>query len=166
MWNYIKHVSVLTFDDQDFIRMLIRQTLKEMGYLRIKEALNVNDTWAGVVISQPNIIIADWVMQPSNRLEFTHKIRRHPKSLNPLVPIIRMTGHTKLDRVIESIDSGINEYVIKPLSAKSLIVGVQSVIEAHINLLKPSRIWAGPSAPFSCSSRRPTQKGNGRLIRN
>ena len=108
--------------------MVIRQTLKEMGCLRIKEALNVNETWAGVVISQPDIIIGDWEMQPSNGLEFTRKICRHPKSLNPIVPIIRMTGHSKLDRVIEAKDSRINEYVIKPLSAKSLIVRIQSVI--------------------------------------
>ena len=108
--------------------MVIRQTLKEMGCLRIKEALNVNETWAGVVISQPDIIIGDWELQPSNGLEFTRKIRRHPKSLKPIVPIIRMTGHSKLDRVIEAKDSRINEYVIKPLSAKSLIVRIQSVI--------------------------------------
>ena len=120
--------------------MLIRKALKEMGCLRIKEALNVNDAWAGVVISQPDIIIADWEMQPSNGMEFTRKIRRHHKSLNPLVPIIRMTGYTKLDRVIEARDTGLSEYVIKPLSVKSLIVRIQSVIETHVNLLKPSRI--------------------------
>jgi PleD family two-component response regulator len=43
MENDLKHVSSLIVDDQDFIRMLIRRILKDIGCRRIKEASNVND---------------------------------------------------------------------------------------------------------------------------
>lgn len=143
MDGYLKNVSVLIVDDQDFIRMLIRQILKAMGCRNIKEASNGNDAWADVAISPPDVIIADWEMQPSNGLEFTRKIRRHPKSPNPFVPIIMMTGHTELDRVIEARDSGISEYVIKPLSAKSLIARIQAVIENPREFIK-TKSYFGP----------------------
>ena len=136
MENYLKHVSSLIVDDQNSIRMLIRRILKDIGCRRIKEASVVDDAWTDIVISQPHIITVDWEMQSSNELEFTRKIRRHPKSPNPLVPTMMMTGYTELDRVIETRDSGISEYTIKPISVKNLIVSIHSVIENPRELIK------------------------------
>ena len=47
-----------------------------------------------------------------------------------------MTGYTELDRVIETRDSGISEYVIKPQSVKYLIFSIHSVIENPRELIK------------------------------
>ena len=54
-----------------------------------------------------------------------------------------MTGYTELDRVIETRDSGISEYVIKLLSVKYLIVSIHSVIENSRELIK-TKSYFGP----------------------
>ena len=54
-----------------------------------------------------------------------------------------MTGYTELDRVIETRDSGISEYVIKPQSVKYLIISIHSVIENSRELIK-TKSYFGP----------------------
>ena len=54
-----------------------------------------------------------------------------------------MTEYTELDRVIETRDTGISEYVIKLLSVKYLIVSIHSVIENSRELIK-TKSYFGP----------------------
>ena len=129
MSNYLENVSVLIVDDQDFIRSLIRQILNALGCNKIKDAANGKAAWEMAASTNPDIIITDWEMSPVNGLELTRRLRTDPGSPNPFVPIIMMTGHAEIERVIEARDTGITEYIVKPLSARSLFRRLHSVIE-------------------------------------
>jgi len=129
MGGYLENVNFLVVDDQEFIRVLIRQVLGAFGCQNIMEAANGDQAWDSIGKNKPDIILLDWEMQPSNGLEFTMRLRTHPNSPDPFVPIIMMTGHGEFDRVIEARDAGINEYVVKPVSANSLFSRIQAVIE-------------------------------------
>jgi len=45
------------------------------------------------------------------------------------VPIIMLTGHTEMHRVIEARDSGVHEFIAKPISAKGLYSRIKSIID-------------------------------------
>ena len=47
-------------------------------------------------------------------------IRQAP---NPFVPVIMLTGHTQIDQVREARDAGINEFIAKPVSVKTMMSG-------------------------------------------
>jgi DNA-binding response OmpR family regulator len=46
----------------------------------------------------------------------------------PDVPIIMLTGHGERSRVIEAINIGVNEFLLKPVSSKSLLDRLISVL--------------------------------------
>lgn len=134
--TYLNNVSVLIVDDQDFIRSLIRQVLKSFGCKNIKDAADSEHAWSMVASLRPDIIIADWEMGSVSGLEFARRLRHDPESPDTFVPIIMMTGHADMERVVEARDAGINEYVVKPVSAKSLLSRLQSVIEHPRNFVR------------------------------
>ena len=50
-------------------------------------------------------------------------------STNPYVPIIMLTAYSEMNRIVEARDSGVNEFVVKPISVNTLFSRIQAVIE-------------------------------------
>ena len=76
-----------------------------------------------------DVLIVDWHMQPLDGLDFVRLVRTASDSPNPYVPIIMLTGYTEYARVVEARDAGINEFLAKPISAKSLYLRFAAIID-------------------------------------
>jgi DNA-binding response OmpR family regulator len=77
---------------------------------------------------KPDLILVDWVMAPIDGIEFVRMVRMAKDSFNPYVPIIMLTGYTEVRRVEEARDVGVNEFLAKPISAKSLYMRIAKII--------------------------------------
>lgn len=130
MWNtYLKSVRVLIVDDQDFIRSLLRHILGVLGCKHITDAINGEVAWDIILTNPPDLLILDWEMQPMNGIELVNKVRNDPTSPDFFMPIIMITAHSERPRIIAARDAGINEFVMKPVSARTLFSRLNAVIE-------------------------------------
>lgn len=77
----------------------------------------------------PDIVLADWMMQPMDGISLTRRIRNDPASPNQYVPIILMTGFSEKKRVLQARDSGVTEFLVKPFTARDLYKRVAQIIE-------------------------------------
>ena len=68
-------------------------------------------------------------MEPFDGIELTKKIRTDPRSPNPYVPIILMTGYSAQIRVMQARDTGVTEFLVKPFTAQDLYTRIEQVIE-------------------------------------
>ncbi len=68
-------------------------------------------------------------MQPLTGIELTKRIRTSPDSTNVFVPIIMITAFREREHVFKARDAGVTEYVVKPVSPKSLFSRIDAVIE-------------------------------------
>lgn len=84
----------------------------------------------------PDLVILDWLSDPDNGLELTRQIRNDPKSPNPFVPIIMMTGYSQKKRVVMARDCGITEFLVKPFTAKTLYNRIEQIIEKPRQFVK------------------------------
>ena len=57
--------------------------------------------------------------------------------------IIMLSGHSEMSRVIEARDSGVNEFVVKPISVKSLYSRIDSLIHRPRDFVKIGKYF-GP----------------------
>ena len=144
MDRYLENIRVLVVDDQGFIRRIVCQMLDVIGAKDVSEAIDGSDAWEKFEECEPDLIIADWEMRPTSGLEFVKRIRNDDESPNPYVPIIMLTGHSEIERVEEARDSGINEFVAKPISAKALYDKIISVIENPRQFIR-TKMYFGPS---------------------
>jgi two-component system, chemotaxis family, chemotaxis protein CheY len=125
----LSNLHILVIDDNPHMRGIVVAILRGAGFTRIKEASDGAQALDEMRTSIPDIIVCDLTMDPIDGLEFTKMLRTAPDSPNPYIPIIMMTGHTERSKVTAARDVGVNELVAKPISAKTLLERIVSVID-------------------------------------
>ena len=113
-------LSVLVVEDTAPMRKLICSVLEALDVGQIAQADNGDEGFKRFCDLNPDIVIADWMMNPTNGIEMTREIRNNTLSPNRTVPIIIVTGYSALQRVAEARDAGVTEFLIKPFSANDL----------------------------------------------
>ena len=128
MMGGLENLHVLLVDDNQHMRAIVAAVLAAVGVSKLREArdgvegLEVLKSWPA------DVAIVDFQMSPLDGVEFTRRVRGSPDSRNPYLPIVMMTGHSERSRVLEARDSGITEFIAKPLTAKAVLERLQAVI--------------------------------------
>jgi two-component system, chemotaxis family, chemotaxis protein CheY len=114
-------LKVLVVDDEFEMRRVTRALLQSIGISKIHEA---NDGFGGldaICSVKPDIVILDWEMPRPNGAEFVQIVRSPRQFPLPDIPIIMLTGSSERSRVVEAVRAGVNEYLLKPVSATALL---------------------------------------------
>jgi CheY-like chemotaxis protein len=138
-----ERLSVLVVDDSAYMRQLVSTILRGFGVKHIYEAADAERAWVMLREINPDVMLLDWILEGTSGLELTRRVRTDPASVNPLLPIIMITGNTHVDRVREARDAGINEFLAKPLTVKGLMMRLSSVIE-HPRPMVRTEKYFGP----------------------
>ena len=125
----LERLNFLIVDDNKHMRALVTSILHALGVKNCIGAGDGADAFKELRHFPADIIICDWNMDPLDGLDFTRLVRTGKDSPNPFVPIIMLTGHTEMNRVVEARDAGVSEFLAKPISAKGLYSRVRSIIE-------------------------------------
>jgi len=144
MWDtYLQNVRVLIVDDQDFIRSLLRHILSVLGCTYISDCADGASAWEAIRDNPPDLLIVDWEMAPMDGIELVQKVRADPASPDKFMPVIMITAHSERPRIIAARDCGVNEFVMKPVSAKTLFSRLNAVIE-HPRRFVRTKEYFGP----------------------
>lgn len=116
----IRTVKILIVDDDYHMRKVVRTMLSAIG---VREVYDVSDGMAGLQAIRtimPDVVILDWEMPHVSGAEFVRTVRSPETFPLPQVPIIVLTGHGERSCVVTAMQLGANEYLLKPVSTKSL----------------------------------------------
>jgi len=138
-----ERLKILVVDDNVHMRKLVTTILQAFGVSQIFEAGSGEAAWESFREHNPDIILLDWVMEGMSGIELTKMIRTNPVSPNPFVPVIMLTGHTSIEHVIEARDAGISEFIAKPVSVKTMMSRLASLIE-HPRPYVRTTVYFGP----------------------
>jgi CheY-like chemotaxis protein len=138
-----KKLSVLVVEDTGPMRELIVSVLETLGVGRIYTATEGEKGFEMFCRKDPDIVIADWHMEPMNGIELTKLIRRDAQSSNRMAPVILVTGYSALIRVAQARDAGVTEFMVKPFSANDLAKRLAYVINKPRDFID-SKDYFGP----------------------
>jgi len=124
----LEKLRVLAADDNPHMLTLLCTLLRGMGLTRLETARNGRDALAMLKTFPADVAIVDYVMAPTDGLEFTRQIRTDANIATPYLPVILLTSHTDRARVCAARDAGVTEFLAKPLTAKSLAGRLQGLI--------------------------------------
>ena len=133
-------LKILLVDDNPHMRRLVSTILQ---------------AWPKLREFNPDILVLDWLMGGTSGIELTKMIRTAPTSPNPFVPVIMLTGHTHIDRVLEARDAGVNEFLVKPISVNAMLSRLLAIVE-HPRPFVRTKTYFGP-----CRRRRDGQEYRG-----
>ena len=134
----IHQLTVLVVDDNAFMRGVVRSLLSNIGVKRIIEAADGIAALDAIKQESPDVVVLDWEMPLLNGPELVRIVRSPGVFPTPDIPIIMLSSHGERWRVVESVKLGVNEFLCKPVSAKSLFDRLVSI------LVKPrANVWLG-----------------------
>ena len=125
----ISNLKFLILDKNQFMRKILRDLLRSFHVRTIKEVNDGGDGLKELRSFKPDIILTEWEMRPIDGIEFARIIRNAQDVYDRFVPIIMVTAHSQIGRIKQARDSGINEFLVKPISARALYSRITSLIE-------------------------------------
>jgi len=120
--------KILVIDDGESERQFMSRTLTKAGYEVITEADGPSGMRA-VRTLRPDVIILDYLMPGMDGQMVCRKLKSDPDTKD--IPIIFLTGSSRPETVITCYDVGADQYLNKPISAKTLIEQVQVTLEQN-----------------------------------
>jgi len=143
MKNYnLTQLSVLVVEKHHPMRAMLRAILRELGVKNIFDTATPETGFEEFNHKGPDLVLIDWAPD-FDGIGLLNKIRTDAKSDNPFVPVIMVTAHTEVDRVIEAWDAGMTEYLTKPVSAKMLYQRISKIVESERSFIRVSEFF-GP----------------------
>jgi len=106
--------SCLIVDDSKIVRKLERRIMEELGF-SIFEAEDGQQALDFCAAQKPDLVLLDWHMPVMDGLDFLKQLRAMPDGNIP--KILFCTTETDPSHIMQAINSGADEYVMKPFDA-------------------------------------------------
>jgi len=120
----MKPVVLIVEDEAPLVTML-RYNLEREGFA-VDEATNGEEALLRIAERRPDAVLLDWMLPHVSGLEICRQIRRAPSTRS--LPVIMLTARGEESDRIRGLDSGADDYVVKPFSPNELIARVRAVI--------------------------------------
>ena len=104
----------LVVDDSRVIRAIVSRSLTELGF-QIVEAVHGSEALEKLGSGElPAIVMIDWNMPEMSGLELVRAVRAKPEW--KAIRLIMITSENEHERVQEALQSGADEYIMKPFT--------------------------------------------------
>lgn len=123
---------VLIVEDDPSLVELLRYNLEAEDFAVAIEMDGEAGTLA-IEERDPDVVILDWMLPKRSGIEVCRQVRRTAKG--PLPPIIMLTARGEEGDKIQGLDSGADDYMVKPFSPAELVARVRAVLRRS----KPER---------------------------
>jgi len=117
--------TIMIVDDAAFMRMMLKDILTKNGFNVIGEAENGAAALKRYMDLQPDLTIMDITMPEMDGLQAVKEIRKR----NPQARIIMCSAMGQQSMVIEAIQSGAKDFVVKPFQAERVVEAVTKALK-------------------------------------
>ena len=119
--------NVVIVDDDSEIRDYLLAELRPL--YNVKVFAGGQEAWADISAAQPDVVVTDLVMSGMDGLELCRRIRHNPVTNH--IPVIILTSSADETSHLESIASGADRFLSKPLSVDLLKSSIAQVIASR-----------------------------------
>ena len=132
--------NILVVEDEDALSTLLQYNLEKEGYDVVVAA---DGEEALTVVSErlPDLIVLDWMLPKVSGIEVCRRLRQRTESRN--VPIIMLTARGEESDRIRGLDTGADDYVIKPFAMSELSARIRAVLRRIRPGLAEDRVHIG-----------------------
>jgi two-component system chemotaxis response regulator CheY len=113
-----KNMKFLVVDDFSTMRRIVRNLLKELGFVNVDEAEDGAIALQKLKAGGFDFVISDWNMPNMDGLTLLQSIRAE-EGLKKL-PVLMVTAEAKKENIVAAAQAGANGYVVKPFTAATL----------------------------------------------
>ena len=120
-------IKILIIDDFATMRRILKNILKQLGFKNLVEA-DDGTTALDILESQKiDLIISDWNMPKMTGLELLKKVRASTEYKK--TPFLMVTAEAQKQNVIEAVQAGVSNYVVKPFTAEAISEKLEKILK-------------------------------------
>jgi two-component system, chemotaxis family, chemotaxis protein CheY len=120
------NMKILVVDDFSTMRRIVRNLLKELGFVNIQEAEDGVDALAKLRTDYNfQFVVSDWNMPNMTGIDLLRAIRADAQLKH--LPVLMVTAEAKRENIIEAAQAGASGYVVKPFTAGTLNEKLQKI---------------------------------------
>jgi two-component system phosphate regulon response regulator PhoB len=116
---------VLIVEDEAALVTMLRYNLEKEGFT-VCEASDGEEALVQIAERKPDVVLLDWMLPLVSGIEVCRQIRRSPASRT--LPIIMLTARGEEGDRVRGLNSGADDYVVKPFSPSELIARLRAVM--------------------------------------
>ena len=131
---------VLVVEDEDSLATLLQYNLQKEGY---EVALAGDGEEAMLLVDErlPDLVVLDWMLPKVSGIEVCRRLRQRNETRN--VPIIMLTARGEETDRVRGLDTGADDYVVKPFSMTELTARIRAVLRRIRPGLAEDRVRRG-----------------------
>jgi len=130
----IESTRFLVVDDFSTMRRIVRNLLKELGFVNVQEAEDGVEALAKLRADTFDFVVSDWNMPNMTGIELLREIRADAKLKH--LPVLMVTAEAKKENIIMAAQAGASGYVVKPFTAATLDEKLKKIFQNFPNLQK------------------------------
>ena len=119
--------KILVVDDFATMRRIMKNILKQLGYTNISEADDGTTALEEMKKTTYDLIISDWNMPKMTGLDLLKTVRADP--VYKEVPFLMVTAEAQKQNVIEAVQAGVSNYVVKPFTAEAIAEKLDKILD-------------------------------------
>ena len=120
-------IKVLIVDDFATMRRILKNILKQLGFKNLLEADDGTTAMETLEKNDIELIISDWNMPKMTGLELLKWVRANKKYAK--TPFLMVTAEAQKQNVIEAVQAGVSNYVVKPFTAEAISEKLKKIIK-------------------------------------
>jgi two-component system phosphate regulon response regulator PhoB len=117
--------QVLVVEDEDALATLLQYNLEKEGYT-VSVAGDGEDALIQAEEVTPDLVLVDWMLPKVSGIEVCRRLRGRQETAN--VPIIMLTARGEETDRVRGLDTGADDYVVKPFSMTELFARIRAVL--------------------------------------
>ena len=116
---------VLIVEDEDSLATLLQYNLDKEAF-RVAVATDGEEALLMIDEAAPDLVVLDWMLPKVSGVEVCRRLRARPETRN--LPIIMLTARGEESDRIRGLDTGADDYIVKPFSMSELAARIRAVL--------------------------------------
>ncbi|MEM9385869.1 MAG: phosphate regulon transcriptional regulator PhoB [Pseudomonadota bacterium] len=116
---------ILIVEDEQAIREMTAFGLRRAGF-EVAQAEDCRGARSMIADKQPDLILLDWMLPEMSGLKFVRSLKKDSKTSD--IPVIMLTARSQEEDKVKGLDSGADDYITKPFSARELNARVRALL--------------------------------------
>jgi two-component system phosphate regulon response regulator PhoB len=132
--------SLLVVEDEDSLATLLQYNLEKEGY-GVTVCADGEEALIRIDERQPDLVVLDWMLPTVSGIEVCRRLRQRTETRN--LPIVMLTARSEESDRIRGLDTGADDYVVKPFSMTELTARIRAVLRRIRPGLAEDRVHHG-----------------------
>ena len=117
--------KIMVVEDEEPLGILLSYNLEAEGF-DVEVVTRGDEAETRLQESVPDLLVLDWMLPSLSGIELCRRLRKRPETER--LPIIMLTARGEEGDRVNGLDAGVDDYVVKPFSARELIARIKAVM--------------------------------------